>query len=133
MEYYPDKENPWSYIYIRLYGEGIKDAFNAAGFEKGTHVVSFEKYEEIQNLLFLYKAIGASENKDGGKIIANALFLLHKEKNDEEAIRSTQEKQVKMFQKYIDDNYFKNILVSDISKEFNLSKNYIRNLFVKYL
>lgn len=132
MDYYPDKEDPWSYIYIRLCGEGIKKAFDEVSFEEGTHVIPFAKHEELKNLVSLYHAIDASQNQDGGKIIANALFMLHKESGDKLETVGMQERNVYMIKKYIDNNYFKKITVSDISEKFHLSKNYIRNLFVKY-
>lgn len=132
MDYYPDKEDPWSYIYIRLWGEGIKKAFDEVGFEEGTHIIPFTKYAELKNILSLHRAIGASENQDGGKIIANALFMLHKKGAEKSETMGAQEHNAHMIKKYIDDNYFKTIKVSDISEKFHLSKNYIRNLFVKY-
>lgn len=132
MDYYPDKEDPWSYIYIRLWGEGIKKAFAEVGFEEGTHIIAFTRHEELKNLLSLHQAIGAAENRDGGKIIANALFMLHKESNVEHETVGMQEHNARMIKNYIDDNYFNKITVLDISEKFHLSKNYIRNLFVKY-
>ena len=133
MDYYPDKEDPWSYIYIRLYGEGIKKAFDEAGFGDGTHIVTFTKHAELKSLLMLHKAIDASEDRDRGKVIANALFMLHKEISNESDTVGMQERNVRMIKNYIDDNYFNKITVSDISKRFHLSEKYIRNLFVKYL
>ena len=132
MDYYPDKEEPWSYIYIRLCGDGIKKAFHEVGFEEGTHVITFTKYPELQNLISLHRAIGATESQDGSKIIANALFLLHKEITDKPETVGMQEYNVRMIKRYIDNNYFKKITVLDISEKFHLNKNYIRNLFVKF-
>ena len=133
MDYYPDPDDPWSYIFIRLYGDGTKKAFSEAGFEEGTHVISFTKHEELKNLLALHKAVNASENEEGAKLIANLLFMLHKEKGEEPASEGMQEKNVRTVKNYIDHNYYKKITVADISEKFHLSKNYIRNLFVKYL
>jgi len=132
MDYYPDKEDPWSYIYVRLWGEGIKKVFDEVGFETGTHIIAFTKHEELKNLLSLHQAIGASENQDGSKIIANALFMLHKEDTNKLETVGMQEHNARVIKNYIDDNYFKKITVLDISEKFHLSKNYIRNLFVKY-
>ena len=133
MDYYPDRKDPWSYIYIRLYGEGLKKAFNEVGFENGTSVIPFTKHTELKNLLSLFRSIGALENRDGGKIIANALFMLHKETYDESDNVGMQKRNVQLIKKYIDNNYFNKITVTDISKKFNLSDKYIRNLFVKYV
>ena len=132
LDYYPDRNDPWSYIYIRLYGEGLKKAFNEVGFEEGAHVIPFTKQTELKSLLVLHKAIAASENQDRGKVIANALFMLHKEKDIDRETLGMQEHNAHMIKNYIDNNYFKKITVLDISEKFHLSKNYIRNLFVKY-
>ncbi len=133
MDYYPDADDPWSYIYIRLYGDGVKKAFSEAGFEEGMSVMNFTKFEELKNLLALYKSVCASKNEEGAKLIANLLFMLHKEKNEEPSSESMQEKNVRTVKNYIDNNYYKKITVTDISDKFHLSKNYVRNLFVKYL
>ena len=131
IDYYPDPADPWSYIYIRLYGEGIKKAFDEAGFEMGTHIFPFAGYEELKSLLTLHKAISASDNREGGKLIANALFMLHK-KADSTATMGVQERNARMIRQYLDKNYYKKITVADVAAKFHLSKNYMRNLFVKY-
>lgn len=132
MDYYPDKNNPWSYIYVRLCGDGLKKAFDDVGFLYGTHIIEFSKHEELKGLLSLYQAIGDTFNQEGNKIIANALFMLHKQSINKQQTIGMQEKNAQMIKKYIDDNYYKKITILDISNHFYLSKNYIRNLFFDF-
>lgn len=132
MDYYPDENNPWSYIYVRLYGDGIKKAFDDVGFMSGTHIIEFSKHDELKGLLSLYEAISDTFNTDGNKIIANALFMLHKQSASKPQTIGMQEKNAHLIKKYIDDNYYRKITVLDISNHFHLNKNYIRNLFFEF-
>ena len=133
VDYYPDKSDPWSYMYVRLYGEGVKKAFNDMGFEDGVQVISFAKHAELKSLLTLYEAVAASGDREGGKLIANALLLLHKEKEPDCEATGAQQRNALTIKQYIDNNCHKRITVLDLSERFHLSKNYIRNLFVKYV
>lgn len=131
MDYYPDKEDPWSYIYIRLWGKDVQKAFEEMGFSQGTQVVPFEKMHGIRCLLGLYKATDAPKNQDSKQIIANGLVALHRKKTADPVL-SVREKNVKRIKTYIDDYYYKNITATELSEVFHFSSKYIRNLFVLY-
>ena len=130
IEYYPDKENPWSYVYLRLKGEDAAKAFSDIGLDK-IGVLIFDKLEEIKNLVSLYNALDADNNPKAQKLIANTVFMLHNQKDRES--KSIREMNVKKIKRYIDDNYYKKITVAEIAKEMFLSPDYIRNLFSEYM
>ena len=131
MDYYPDESDPWSYIYIHLYGEERENAFRDAGLPEGTYVIPFDRPEELRSLLSLHRAFGGKENREGGQIIANALMLLHKERTEDTAI-GAQERNARKVKQYLDEHYFRKITVSDVAERFFLSEKYLRNLFVKF-
>ncbi|MDO4608586.1 MAG: AraC family transcriptional regulator, partial [Clostridia bacterium] len=126
MDYYPDKTEPWSYVYVRLSGSDQERFFDS----DEVVLAPFERTGSILRILSLYKELAGTEAIE--KITANLIFKLNN--NDNNSIPySQQERNAQRIKKYIDNNYFKKITVTDISNELFLSSNYIRNLFMKYM
>lgn len=136
MCYYPDTENPWTYIWVRLYGSDCASAMDACGLADDVHFGDFENMEGVRELLKLYGKIDSQHhhNKTLAKTAANMLMLLHmppkpvSDKSD-----SLREFHVQQIKEYMDENYYKKLTVADIAGKFFLSRAYIRNIFAKYL
>lgn len=130
--YYPDENNPWSYIYVRLSGPDIEKIFSIYNFSDGTRLMPFTAHKELENLMSFYTSVIHRDKPYARKILANALFLLF-EKDDQNSSIGAQERNFQNIKGYIDTNFYKKISVEDIASRFFLSKQYIRNLFVKFL
>ena len=132
MNYYPSKDNPWSYIYIRLLGDDMENVFQDYDFESGLTILPFYKKNELFNLLALYNSFCGYDNFEARKIIANAVLLLFEKKTVPVNAAGVQEQNAGNIKKFIDDNFYKKLTVKLISEKFFLSRDYIRNLFVKF-
>ncbi len=132
MNYYPSKDDPWSYVYVRFLGQDIKKVFWDYDFQHGLTILPFQKKEELFQLLSLYKSLCSYDNYDARITIANAILLLFEKKSAPAGAVSTQKQNAENIKKFIDENYYKNLTVNSIAEKFFLSKDYIRNLFVKF-
>ncbi len=132
MNYYPSEDNPWTYIYTVLLGEDIKKVFMDYDFELGLTILPFEKKNELFNILSLYNSLCDYNNYDARKNIANTIFLLFEKKSNPLDAVSSQKQHADNIKRFIDENYHKKITVKSIADKFFLSKDYIRNLFVKF-
>lgn len=132
MNYYPSRSNPWSYIYVRLLGQDIKKVFRDYDFEEGLTILPFQKKKELFHLLSLYNSLCDHDNYDARRIIANAIVLLFEKKSAPADVVCVQKQNAENIKKFIDENYYKKLTVKSIAEKFFLSKDYIRNLFVKF-
>ena len=132
MDYYPSRTSPWSYVYVRLMGRDIKKVFSDYDFTKGLTVLPFHKKKELFSLLSLYNSFCSYTNYDSARVIANAVLLLFEKEADIGDYVGIQNQNAEKVKRYIDENYHKKITVRSIAEEFFLSKDYIRNLFVRF-
>ena len=132
MDYFPSEDNPWSYIFVRLFGPDVQKAYAQCGFGSGITMIPFDWQKELLELLSLSRALNAAEIPDAQKILANALFLLHQRTDQQVNTTGIQEQNARKLKEYLDRNFYKKITVKAVADEFFLSKDYIRNLFSKY-
>ena len=133
MNYYPSKNDPWSYIYVRLMGDEIKKAFQEHNFNLGLSVVPFSDTESLFQILSLYQKLSYDGDPTANKIIANAIFLLFKKKDTISLSKGTPAHHVERISGFIKENYYKRITIEEIGKKFYLNKNYIRTIFVQQM
>lgn len=133
MHYYPDRKNPWSYIYLRLRGDDLKKAFSDHGFSQTLTVLPFADRQALFQLLALHQSLAERGNPDGQKIIANAIFLLFEERKPLPPRHSKPQQHLRRIKQYIDENYYKKITIGEIAACFYLNKNYLRTLFIGQL
>ena len=69
---------------------------------------------------------------DARRLIANSIFILFEKKPIPVDIAFVQKRNAKNIKQFIDENYYRKLTVKSISEKFFLSKDYIRNLFVKF-
>lgn len=132
MDYYPSRTNPWSYVYVRLLGRDIKKAFLDYDFKQGITILPFHKKKELFHILSLYNSLCDYDNQQAARTMANAILLLFEKESAMQDTVSVQNQNAEKIKRFIDENYHKKITVSLIADEFFLSKDYIRNLFVKF-
>ena len=135
MVYAPDKKNPWSYLYIRLYGQDVNQAMQDCGFGDKITIGQFQDITPLSQLLSLYHTISKTHPNDKilGQAAANLFFLLHAPAHNASSAVSLSERHVQEIKAYLDKNYHQKLSMDDVAKKFFLSRAYIRNLFVRYL
>lgn len=129
MSYYPSREDPWSYIYIRLGGNDLKKAFEDCGFESGLTVIPFDFKERLWEILSLYNGFSGINDPDGARIIANAVFFLMKKRIATGGYKTKPRQHAERIKSFIDENYYKKITVRDMADRVYLNKNYVRTVF----
>ena len=131
MHYYPIRENPWCYVYLRLSGRELWKAFEDCGFSSGVSLREFHKEEELLHLLSLFQSLG--REPEGGRLIANMALLLLREGTSPRSHSSKPLEHWKPMKRYLEENYHKRITVEGMAKRFYLNKNYVCSLFRQYL
>lgn len=132
--YFPCPEEPWTYIYIDIYSENnITDSALKWGLNISAPFGQFDFMEEIKKIYGFYYEYSKKYicNNEFIQSIAKMILSLHRplgRKNSSLALRHVNE-----IKEYLDFNFYKKISIEDISKEFFLSRQYIRNIFVKYM
>ena len=132
MHYFPDKDKPWSYIFVRIWGSDTERLLtNKAGFLIG----DFKNPEVLFNIVSLYKELSVSHPDNLYLQKASAsLFMLANPGGifqDDTHLTVTENHAVSI-KEFIDKNYYKKISMENLSDIFFLSRAYIRNIFVRH-
>ena len=134
MQYAPSRTKPWSYIYLRLKGEAIKEAFLHYGFDlEQITVLPFHKQEILFKILALYQAFENTNDIDARTAIANTVLLLFKDNERLTGNKSRQLQHVERIRRYIEEHFDRHLTIESVASKFFLNKNYVRTLFAKYL
>lgn len=133
MSYRPDREDPWSYIYFRVGGRDVREAFLDCDFSLGLTVLPFTDTEALQSLYTFYQHRRAEDDPRLLSVIANAVFLLFPTRSQGLPKGSSRARaHADRVRRYIDENYYRKITVDAIAAKFYLNKNYLCTLFVRY-
>lgn len=133
MCYYPDKDNPWKYIYIRIWGSDAERLLSKSTNHSGELVGTFSDVKRLFSLVNAYNTLCTShiDNTDLQKACATLFMLINPagifKSNPHLPIAESHAVSIKEF---IDKNYYKKITMEDIADTFFLSRAYIRNIFV---
>lgn len=129
--YYPDKNDPWTYIFFDLKGDDIKDVVKAYKFSCENSCGEFTGLDNVKSILKLYNDFVKSGNDEVifKNSIANLLLSLHCDKHEE--VISAAEINAQKIKDYLDLNYNKKINMQSVASEFYLSRAYVRNIFFK--
>lgn len=129
--WYPDRETPWTYCYVRFEGKDILPLFEEYGITDMTPYGNFAFFDELDLLCKLYflQAAKAAENDAFMESLGNLFLSLHKKNVETESTQSAIALHVKQIKQYIDINYYKKLSIEEIAKDSFLSRQYIRNIF----
>lgn len=131
--YYPDSQNPWSYVWCAVTGSGIDALLTDCGF---TRKMPYMKIDDVDKMSNIMRELNDSyyENDNNYVCMANLLKLidvLMRNKNWTAQGQTSQQKG-KMFQKlrmYIKNNYRLPLTLEMIAGNCFVSVSYIKLLF----
>ena len=129
--YFPEKENPWTYIYVDLIGKShdeIIKKYNFKGINSYGKVNFLDEVFEIKKLFEIHSQKNTS-NKTFFNSLAVLLLSLHSDPPSTAENLSITDIHVKKIKEYIDYNFNKKILMEDVAKKHYLSTEYMRNIF----
>lgn len=134
-EYFPDKRNPWSYIWIDLYGDDLEEFFKQAGFSREK---PFVKIRSMKDLLPNLKSLHQTYCKEAFSDISSfAYFLMIYDylvkNNINYASREVNEilraRQLREMLTYINNNYNLPLSVGSLSEVFYISERTLMRMF----
>ena len=129
--YYPDKNNPWTKIYINLRGTAVASIVQAFGLHK--KVV----YKNCQELKFIFEEIFEVVKKDipveqvmeqCGMLVMKLLIRLCQHESREQDVPD----EVQTVKRFIDNNYRKNLTMDEIAAVVYRSNDYVKKLFKQF-
>ncbi len=129
VNYYPDKDNPWTYVWFRLEGEDTEDMLVKSGIPSKSSVFEVSDVERVNNTalaLFGTNNEYTPRNITEGEALAKIMLALNCTEIDSE-----EKDYAQRAREYIDDNYNRGITVENVAEKVNIERKYLRTLFVK--
>lgn len=133
--YYPERENPWTYVYLDLCGNSMDKVIEKYDFKGENSYGKFDFLDEILEIESLFEIYSKKniENKPFFNSLAQTLLSLHDTRYKDEKNMKITDIHVKRIREFIEFNFNKKISVGTIAKQFYLSPAYVRNIFCERL
>ena len=131
--YFPDKDDPWSYVWMRFEGEDDEKLMQRCGLPQSSGIFDFDYGERLASLAdTLFDSSSPHiTNKLYGESVAKMILSLH----IGEKIDPSYTKDVNWVMKakgYVAANYHRRLRVEQIADALHIDRQYLRNLFVKH-
>lgn len=132
-EYYPDKNDPWTYIWMRFEGEDSEGLFQSCEIPSASGVFSYDYADRLTILATtVFSELKVQQaNRSFMEAAAKMILSLHIRQSSDMKC-AWDEKWVMLAKEYIASNYHKPLSVEQIAEEIHIDRQYLRNLFVKY-
>lgn len=133
--YYPDPEEPWSYIYFDFFEEDPSNTVLLRQLVGEPHWGSFSYMEEVQHILQLYMVYAGrkQDNPAFHRAVGDMVLALHSAGAAEPPRQSAAGRHVAKIQQYIDTHFEDKLIIEELADRFFLSRPYVRNLFMWHL
>ncbi|NLM96162.1 MAG: AraC family transcriptional regulator [Halanaerobiaceae bacterium] len=131
-EYYPDPNEPWSYIWVGFSGIDVDEYLSASGFSLENPVFFDEEMvlnEFFYQLVSAYNHFGCLNIRSLGYLYIIFSYLIELNKHKQNIAISIRGSHVKEAIEFISYNYQFNISVKDIANSLNLTPNYLSSIF----
>ena len=131
-EYFPDTENPWSYVWIRLGGSDSEGIIKRCNLPEKSGVFKFDYGDKLVNIAksiisapdFLTSSTAYKES------VAKMMLSLHL--RGVEVTKKCDEEWVAQAKEYMTAHYHKRLSIEDVANAIHIDRRYLRNLFVKH-
>lgn len=132
-EYYPDRDDPWTYIWIRLEGDDSENLLRRCALPERSGFFSFDytdRLTQIAKAVFNEKS-PLLTNRMLGEATAKMILSLNSspERDDNSPCDVGWVSKAK---EYIASNYHRRLKVEQIASELHIDRQYLRNLFFKH-
>ena len=137
-KYFPDRSDPWSYIWVEFSGAGLDELLSLCGFEKDNVVKHVRDFNEFIMLMRnMYESYDASETQ---QLRCSAYFMLVLGKfiDQEQAIKlppkaTKNKKLLRDILIYLNNNWVSDLTSEMITKLFGLSIRSYNRFFAEML
>lgn len=132
-EYYPDKDDPWTYVWIRVEGEDEENLLARCDIPDKSCIFDFDYGDKLVDIARSLIAGGRLTETSMlyREAAAKIILSLNKKINSDKPFVQG-ELWVVRAKEYIAANYHKKITVEQIAAAIYVDRQYLRNLFVKY-
>ena len=126
-EYHSSKTNPWTYFWVIINGtEDIKTINKYISYDENG-IFDYNFTDELTN--FTKSFFNKHNNISHIKALGTFMLLLSYHQSTE---KTNANKYVTEAEKYIEQNCYRSITVSEIAKTLHISDRYLYNLFIKH-
>ncbi len=136
LDYYPDKDDPWTYMWIGFDGTMANIYLNMMGFNEQTQVIKITDGVEVRNLfeqlIAHYQDFAMLDIKCLGLAYQLMFELINKNMIEKKEHLSFVHTHILNAKQYIYNNYQFAISVNDIASNVGVSPNYLANIFQEY-
>ncbi|WP_224429230.1 AraC family transcriptional regulator [Pediococcus acidilactici] len=131
--YYPDKADPWTYMWVGISGELTAKYLAQIGLSRRNFVIN-ASIDKTKEMLFnhVYQAFKDKQNFQSLSAVYSLLDYLQQENHANNPVN--QGKQI--FDKillYVDENFASGLTISQIAANNNVDRSYLYKLFQRYL
>ena len=132
-EYYPDRNNPWTYVWIRLGGSDDEALLAKCGLPQKSGSFDFDYEDELSRIATVFFSILdlQDDNRLLKESVAKMILSLHIKKNQSTS-SSWDQRWVLKAKVFISENYHTQLTVEQIARAIHIDRQYLRNLFVKH-
>jgi len=131
-EYYPDSNEPWSYIWGGFSGIDVDEYLSASGLSLENPIFFDEEMvlnEFFYQLVSAYNHFGCLNIRSLGYLYIIFSYLIELNKDKQNIKISIKGSHIKEAIEFITYNYQFNISVKDIASSLNLTPNYLSSIF----
>ncbi|WP_195334918.1 AraC family transcriptional regulator [Paraclostridium bifermentans] len=129
--YYPTDENPWVYRWIGVNGSKSKELFSLCGFSDENYIFRYDKDNSLDKL---FEKVYLNCNSNSlfnalGYLYQILSLLMSEHSNLSLQKKSISQSYISKSLEFIDNNFDKNISVSDISDFLNIDRSHFYKMF----
>ena len=127
VEYHPDKNNPWTYVWFRVEGNDSEEIFYKSGIPTSSAVFDVHNLDRIKTVAFAVLGENSYEPSSETEREALAKLMLSLNAKEERIAKNDYAGKAKEF---IDKNFHK-VTVESVASFVGVDRKYLRLLFVK--
>lgn len=135
-EYYPDREDPWTYLWFGIEGNNdkITDMLSEIGLCTPPYTFSFDWGYKLLRYVDEYFTDGVyvTKNEMHSEGLIKMILSEHLEKKAQKNETSQRKTHCEEAKKYMQNNFHKRLTVEDVANHLCLSRAYLRNIFHQY-
>lgn len=135
-EYHQDKDEPWTYLWIRIIGDQdkINDIFKELGLCVPPYIFSFDWEYKLRRYADEYFTDGVyvTGNEMHSEGLVKMILSEHLSVKTENSVISVRKKHCDEAKKYLQSNFHHNITIENVATHLCLSRAYLRNIFFQY-
>ena len=127
--YYPDKNDPWTFLWITSQDTVIEDMFQTFAADESTQIFNYNYVTDVRNLTYIIKQ-NHNKNYAPAKILEIFLNLFNRHENDTAVLKKNIEIYFEYAVNYIHSNIFRAIKVSELTHVLGITQPYLYRIFI---